>query len=49
MICEGDYGFWEVSPEKEVVWKYKVQDQLLWRAYDFLKSSDKLTELNIEN
>ena len=22
LICEGDYGFWEVTPEKEVVWKY---------------------------
>ena len=23
LICEGDYGYWEVTKDKEVVWKYK--------------------------
>ncbi|MDC1523005.1 hypothetical protein N8377_02780, partial [Flavobacteriaceae bacterium] len=33
LICEGDYGFWEVTPEKDIVWKYNGQGQTFWRAY----------------
>ena len=32
LICEGDYGYWEVTKDKEVVWKYKG-DTSFWRGY----------------
>ena len=36
LICEGDFGFWEVTPEKELVWKYNGgEGSFFWRAYDY--------------
>lgn len=36
LICEGDFGFWEVTPEKDIVWRYNGGDGAgFWRAYDF--------------
>ena len=33
LICAGDYGYWEVTPEKEIVWKYDGGGQRFWRGY----------------
>lgn len=33
LICEGDFGFWEVTSDGEVVWKYKDQGVTFWRGY----------------
>ncbi len=36
LICEGDFGFWEVTPDKELVWKYNGgEGSFFWRAYDY--------------
>ena len=36
IICEGDFGVWEVSPEKEVVWKYSNENfNSYWRSYGY--------------
>jgi hypothetical protein len=36
IICEGDFGVWEVSPEKEVVWKYSNENfDTYWRSYGY--------------
>ncbi len=32
LICEGDFGYWEVTPQGEVVWKYQGQYNF-WRGY----------------
>ena len=32
LICEGDFGYWEVTPEGEVVWKFRG-DTTFWRGY----------------
>jgi len=32
LICEPDYGYWEVTPNNEVVWKYKGTGNF-WRGY----------------
>jgi len=32
LICEGDWGYWEVTPAKEVVWQYKGRSWF-WRGY----------------
>jgi hypothetical protein len=35
LICEGDFGFWEVTPAGEVVWKMQGNKINFWRAYLF--------------
>ncbi len=46
LICEGDYGFWEVTPGKEVVWKYNG-GQNIWRAYDYLLTDSAIINLDL--
>ena len=33
LICEGNFGFWEVTPSGQVVWKMKGHNSVFWRAY----------------
>jgi len=33
LICEGDYGYWEVTPSGEIVWKYNGGGPTFWRGY----------------
>ncbi|MFC0602987.1 aryl-sulfate sulfotransferase [Winogradskyella pulchriflava] len=47
LIAEGDYGFWEVTPNNEVVWKYNGQGELFWRCYGYLPDDDNITNLNL--
>ena len=48
LICEGDYGFWEVTPDGEVVWKYATLSlDNLWRGYGFSGSNPAITNLNL--
>ncbi|HMB64619.1 MAG TPA: aryl-sulfate sulfotransferase [Eudoraea sp.] len=42
LITEGDYGIWEVTPDKEVVWKYMDKGSFLWRSYPFDRDSESL-------
>ncbi|NHN27323.1 hypothetical protein FIA58_016705 [Flavobacterium jejuense] len=35
LITEGDYGYWEVTSNKEVVWKYFGQNKPFWRGYAY--------------
>lgn len=32
LICEGDYGYWEITPEGEIAWKYNGGGAF-WRGY----------------
>lgn len=34
LITEGDFGIWEVTQEKEVIWKFNA-DGFFWRAYHY--------------
>lgn len=45
LICEGDYGFWEVTPDKEVVWKYESTSTSYWRGYVFRPDDDAIVSL----
>lgn len=49
LICEGDYGFWEVTQEGEVVWKYNKLESgaSLWRGYNYSKNSDEMNSLGL--
>ncbi len=48
LICEGDFGFWEVTPEKEVVWRYNGgEGSFFWRAYDYEASDPAISSLGL--
>lgn len=44
LITEGDFGIWEVTQEKEVVWKFNA-DGFYWRAYHFDKNDPVILSL----
>lgn len=35
LICEGDYGYWEVTPSGLIAWKYNGTGGSYWRGYDY--------------
>ena len=45
LICEGDFGIWEVTPEGEIAWKYECEGNT-WRARGFKVNSPELKNLN---
>src|SRR5690606_6293135 len=47
LICEGDYGFWEVTPNQEIAWKYNGIGNF-WRAYSYELDDPSLNLLEIE-
>ncbi|CAI8212840.1 MAG: Uncharacterised protein [SAR116 cluster bacterium] len=49
LICEGDYGYWEVTTSGEVVWKYDGLGKSFWRGYFYTKTDPRLRNLDLEN
>jgi len=47
LICEGDYGLWEVTPSGEIAWKYNGDDGSYWRAYDYKTTSDAIVNFGL--
>ncbi len=46
LITEGDFGFWEVTRDKEVVWKCSSEG-FFWRGYHHLKSAPEILSLDL--
>lgn len=46
LITEGDFGYWEVTREKEVVWKCNIQG-FLWRGYHYSKDALEIQALGL--
>jgi len=46
LITEGDFGFWEVTREKEVVWKCNSEG-FFWRAYHYSKDAPEIILLGL--
>lgn len=46
LITEGDFGYWEVTREKEVVWKFNAQG-FFWRGYHYAKDAPEIQTLGI--
>lgn len=44
LISEGDFGLWEVTQTKEVVWKMQG-DGFYWRAYSFSKDDPAILDV----
>lgn len=48
LICEGDYGFWEVTQDGKIAWKYNGGvDVGFWRGYAVEKNSLAIQNLGI--
>lgn len=47
LIAEGDYGFWEVTPNGQIVWKYNGPDNSYWRCYAFQKDAQAIQALGL--
>ena len=46
LITEGDFGFWEVTREKEVVWKLAAEG-FFWRGYHFNKDAPEILAIGL--
>ncbi|MFS4493621.1 aryl-sulfate sulfotransferase [Maribacter sp. 2308TA10-17] len=46
LITEGDFGFWEVTREKEVVWKFSAEG-FFWRGYSYAKDAPEIKLLGL--
>lgn len=46
LIAEGDYGFWEVTPNNEIAWKYNDTPGY-WRCYGYAKDSQQIQALGL--
>lgn len=46
LITQGTFGFWEVTENKEVVWKFEGEG-FFWRGYPYQKTSDGIINLGL--
>ncbi|MCW1953287.1 MAG: aryl-sulfate sulfotransferase [Flavobacteriia bacterium] len=49
LICEGDYGYWEVTAQGQIAWKYSGLGKSFWRGYFYSKNDPRLRSFNLEN
>lgn len=48
LICEGDFGFWEVATDGKVVWKLDASEKgTFWRSYAYGINSPELISLGL--
>jgi len=49
LICEGDYGFWEVTNSGDIVWKYNRNESSsnFWRGYGYKLDSPEIKSLGL--
>ncbi|WP_430409923.1 aryl-sulfate sulfotransferase [Kordia sp.] len=48
LICEGDFGFWEITPQKEIAWRYNGGDGAgFWRCYDYESDDEAISSLGL--
>ncbi|MFH6602260.1 aryl-sulfate sulfotransferase [Maribacter algicola] len=46
LITEGDFGFWEVTRDKEVVWKFNAEG-FFWRGYSYSRNAPEIEQLGL--
>ncbi|WP_051119595.1 aryl-sulfate sulfotransferase [Gillisia sp. CAL575] len=46
LITQGNFGFWEVTETKEVVWRFEGQG-FFWRGYPYQKTSNGIINLGL--
>jgi hypothetical protein len=48
LITEGDYGFWEVTNNGTIAWKYNGLGVNFWRSYNYNFDDQEILDLNLE-
>jgi hypothetical protein len=48
LIAEGDYGFWEVTTDGSIAWKYNGLGTNFWRCYGYDFDDQEILDLNLE-
>lgn len=48
LIAEGDYGFWEVTNNGSIAWKYNGLGKTFWRCYAYDFDDQEILDLNLE-
>ncbi|WP_033961110.1 aryl-sulfate sulfotransferase [Psychroserpens jangbogonensis] len=48
LICEGAYGFWEITQDGLVAWKYNSQNTNMWRAYNYYLDDNALSDFDLQ-
>ena len=48
LITEGDYGFWEVTNNGTIAWKYNGLGVNFWRSYSYDVGDQEILDLNLE-
>jgi Arylsulfotransferase (ASST) len=48
LICEGDFGFWEVTENGEIAWKYTREDVKFWRGYGYEYNSEIIKNIILD-
>ncbi|WP_323788389.1 aryl-sulfate sulfotransferase [Psychroserpens sp.] len=48
LIAEGDYGFWEVTTDGSIVWKYNGIGVNFWRCYSYDLDDQEILDLNLD-
>lgn len=46
LITEGDFGFWEVTRDKEVVWKFNTEG-FFWRGYHYNRNAPEIMAIGL--
>lgn len=47
LICEGDFGYWEVNDSGQLLWKYDGQGTSFWRGLFYSKESAAIKSLGL--
>lgn len=48
LICEGAYGFWEITQDGVIAWKYNSQNTNMWRCYNYYLDDNALSFLDLQ-
>ncbi|MBR9845436.1 MAG: hypothetical protein GYB35_04635 [Algicola sp.] len=47
LICDGAYGFWEITPDGLIAWKYNSMNTNMWRGYNYYLNDTELSGLEL--
>ncbi|WCO02167.1 aryl-sulfate sulfotransferase [Psychroserpens ponticola] len=48
LICDGAYGFWEITQDGVIAWKYNSQNTNMWRGYNYYQDDNALSFLDLQ-
>jgi hypothetical protein len=45
LICDGGYGFWEITQDGVIAWKYNSQNKKMWRCYSYFLNDTEIINI----